>query len=74
VVVVMLVEEIQTPQHQALVEDMVVVREQILLVHLGMVVMPLLTPEVVVVEVVELSAVVLILVVMVDQVSLLLGM
>ena len=73
-VVVMLVEEIQTPQHQALVEDMVVVREQILLVHLGMVVMPLLTPEVVVVEVVELSAVVLILVVMVDQVSLLLGM
>ena len=70
----MLVEEIQTPQHQALVEDMVVVREQILLVHLGMVVMPLLTPEVVVVEVVELSAVVLILVVMVDQVSLLLGM
>ena len=70
----MLVEEIQTPQHQALVEDMVVVREQILLVHLEMVVMLLLTPEVVVVEVVELSAVVLIMVVMVDQVSLLLGM
>ena len=70
----MLVEEIQIPQHQALVEDMVVVREQILLVHLEMVVMLLLTPEVVVVEVVELSAVVLIMVVMVDQVSLLLGM
>ena len=70
----MLVEEIQTPQHQALVEDMVVVREQILLVHLGMVVMPLLTPEVVEVEVEESSAVMFIMVVMVDQVSLLLGM
>ena len=70
----MLVEDIQTPQHQALVRDMVVVREQHLMVHLKMVVMLLLTPEVVVVEVVEVTAVAGKMVVMVDQVSLLLDM
>ena len=49
----MLVEDIQTPQHQALVRDMVVVMEHHLQVLLT-VPLPQLTPEVVEVEVVEL--------------------
>ena len=49
----MVVEEIQTAQHQALVRDMVLVMEHHLQVLLIKVVMPQLTPEVVEVVVVE---------------------
>ncbi len=63
----MVVEEIQTPQHQALVRDMGVVMEHHLQVLLT-VPLPQLTPEVVEVEVVEVLALVMVMVVMVDQV------